>query len=79
MLADAFEKFRNNSLKTYELYPSHFLSAPTLRCDAMLNMNLFQILACIYSLKKVWEVEFLMFLRDTVKPAIGTWNLLTEN
>ena len=39
MLADAFEKFRNNSLKTYELYPSHFLSAPTLRCDAMLNMT----------------------------------------
>ena len=26
LLADIFEKFRNNSLKNYELYPSHYLS-----------------------------------------------------
>ena len=27
MLADVSEKFRNNSVKNYGLYPSHYLSA----------------------------------------------------
>ena len=59
--ADVFKKFRNNSLKNYGLCPSHYLSAPGLSWDAMLKMtklslNLFQILTCIYSLKKVQEV-----------------------
>ena len=39
LLADVFGKFINNSLKYYELYPSHFLSAPALSWDAMLNMK----------------------------------------
>ena len=30
LLADAFEKFRNNNLKYYGLCPSHYLSAPAL-------------------------------------------------
>ena len=37
LLADVFEKFRNNSLKSYELCPTHYLSAPALRWNAMLN------------------------------------------
>ena len=37
LLADVFEKFRNNSLKNYGLCPSHYLSAPGLSCDAMLK------------------------------------------
>ena len=28
LLADVFEKFRNNSLKNYGLCPSHYLTAP---------------------------------------------------
>ena len=28
--ADVFEKFRNNSMKNYRLYPSHYLSVPDL-------------------------------------------------
>ena len=72
LLADVFEKFRNNSLKNYGLCPSHYLSAPGLSWDAMLKMkkiklNLFQILTCIYSLKKVQEDEFLIFLIDIAK------------
>ena len=39
LLADVFEKFINNSLKNYGLYPSHYLSAPGLSWDAMLNMT----------------------------------------
>ena len=39
LLVDVFEKFRNNSLKNYGLCPSHYLSAPVLTWDAMLNMT----------------------------------------
>ena len=35
LLADVFEKFRNNSFKNYGLCPSHYLSAPALSWDAM--------------------------------------------
>ena len=37
LLADVFEKFRNNSLKNYGLCPSHYLSEPGLSWDAMLK------------------------------------------
>ena len=36
LLADVFEKFRDNSLKNYGLCPSHYLSAPGLSWDAVL-------------------------------------------
>ena len=39
LLADVFEKFRNNSLKNYGLCPSHCLGAAALSWDAMLNMK----------------------------------------
>ena len=39
VLADVFEKFRNNGLKNYGLCPSHYLSAPVLSWEAMLNMT----------------------------------------
>ena len=39
LLADVFEKFRNNSLKNYGLCPSHQLIAPGLSWDAMLTMT----------------------------------------
>ena len=65
LLADVFKNFRNNSLKNYELYPSHYLSAPDL------SLNLFQILTCIYSLKKIQEEEFVIFLIDTAKPTLN--------
>ena len=84
LLADVFETFRNNSLKNYGLCSSPYLSTSALSCDAMLvwqklNLNLFQILTCTYSLKKVWVLEFLMFLVDTVKPTISISNLKTGN
>ena len=39
LLADVFEKLRDNSLKNYGSCPSHYLSAPGLIWDAMLNMR----------------------------------------
>ena len=39
LLTDAFEKFRNNSLKNYGLCPSHYFSAPTLNWNAMHHMT----------------------------------------
>ena len=76
LLADVFEKFRNNSLKTYGLCSSHYLSEPALSWDAMLNMTkeeleLVHTITCKYSFKNVREVEFLIFLKDIVKPTIS--------
>ena len=39
LLADAFEIIRSNSLKNYELYLSHHLSAPALNLDVMVNIT----------------------------------------
>ena len=39
LLADVFEKFRNNNLRNYGLCPSHYLSTPALVWDAMPNMT----------------------------------------
>ena len=39
ILADIFEKFRNNSSKNYGLCPSHYLSEPVLSWDAMHKMT----------------------------------------
>ena len=38
-LADVFEPLRDNSIRNYGLCPSHYLSAPALSWDAMLNMT----------------------------------------
>ena len=39
LLADVFEKFRNNSLKNYGLCPSHDLSARSLSWDVLRKMT----------------------------------------
>ena len=43
LLADLFEKFRNKSLKNYGLCPIHYLSAPALSWNVMLNMTKVEI------------------------------------
>ena len=45
LVADVFEKFRNNSLKNYGLHPSHYLSTPVLSGDAMLNMTKLELIS----------------------------------
>ena len=83
LLAYVFENF-SNSLKIQGLCPNHYFSAPGLSWDAMLKMTkiwlvLFQILTCLYFLKKVQEVKFIIFLIDTAKPTINIQNLMTQN
>ena len=39
LVADVFEKSKNKILKIYGLCPSHYLSAPTINWDAMLNIT----------------------------------------
>ena len=39
LLLAVFEKFRNNSLKNYELWPRHYFSAPGLSWDTMLKIT----------------------------------------
>ena len=67
LLADAFEKFIDTSLKFYKLDYCHYLSSPGLNWDAMLKRTgvKFQTLTCICLLKKGLEEEFLTLLKDT--------------
>ena len=73
-LTDVCEKFRSNSLKNYGLCLSNYLIAPGLSWNAILKiakLNLNLLLTCIYSLRKIQEVEFLIFLINIAKPAIN--------
>ena len=75
LLAEVFEKIRNNSLKNYGLCPSHYLSATGLSWDAMLKMTKNELELSPYpdpySLRNVQKMEFLMFLIDIAKPTIN--------
>ena len=57
LLADVFEKFRNNSLKNCGSCPSHYVSTPGLSLDAMLKMTKIELKLSpgpdtMYSLRK---------------------------
>ena len=84
LLADVFEKFRNKSLKNYGLCPSHYFSALGLSWDAILKMTKVELEFIPYPdiylfFKKVWELEFFIFLIDRVEPTINIQNLMTQN
>ena len=78
------EKFRNNSLKNYGLCTSHYLSAPALSWDALLNMRKVDLEnisnADMYLFfQKVVRGEFSYIRRDIVKPIINIWNLMIQS
>ena len=83
LLADVFGKCGNISLKNYGLSPSHYLNASGLSWDAMLKITKIELElitdpGMTYSLKKIQEVEFLIFLIDTGKPTINIYGLLIQ-
>ena len=77
LLTDVFGKCINIRLKikNYGFCPSNYLSASALNWDVILyltkvELELISDLTCIYSLRKIWEVEFLIFSIDTGNPTI---------
>ena len=70
LLVGVFEKFSNNSLKNNRLCPNHYLNEPGLSWNAMLKMTKMKLELITdpyrFSFKNVQEVEFLIFLIDTV-------------
>ena len=84
LLADVFEKFRNKSLKNYGLCPSRYFSALGLSWDAILKMTKVELEFIPYPdiylfFKKVWELEFFIFLIGRVEPTRNIQNLMTQN
>ena len=65
-----FQKFRNGSLKNFGLCLSQYLGTPGLSWDAMLNMTKLE-LELISDSAMYLFLEFLTFLRDTVKATIS--------
>ena len=82
ILADVFEKLRNNSLKNYKLFPGNYLSAAGLSWDAMLKVtktelglipdpNIYMKKVKRYMWKRYKWWDFFIFLIDIGKPTIN--------
>ena len=68
-------KFRNNSVKSYELCCSYYYNAPGLSWDAMIEMTKIELELItdpdmFIFLQKLQETEFLIFPIDIAKPII---------
>ena len=55
-----------------------------LQCNAQYNKNCaWTYISCWHAMYlyfwKVWEMEFLIFIRDIRKPIISFWNLMVQN
>ena len=53
--------------------------AQALSRNEKFSLNFIEMRTCVYSLKKVLEAEFLVFLWDLEKTMISTQNLITQN
>ena len=86
LLADVFEKFRNNSSENYGLCPSHYLNAPGLSWDATLKMTKIKLeliidpdmYMYIFFEKGTRGGIFYISNRD-IKANNNIWNLMTQN
>ena len=64
LLTDVFEKFRNKSLNNCRLCPSHYLSAPSLSWDAMLNMTNVE-------LKLITDSDMYVFFEKDIRDGVS--------
>ena len=69
LLADVFEKFRNNSLKNYGLCPSHYLRAPDLSWDTILKMTKIE-------LELIPDTDMYIFFIYSLLGRYKRWNFL---
>ena len=84
LLADFFWKLRKNIIKNYEFYPSHYLNAPALSWDAMLNITKVKLELIsdldMYLFFEKWLRGWVSYvLIDIVKTTISIWNLTTQS
>ena len=70
LLADVFEKFKNNSLKNFGLWPNRYFSAPGLSWDAILKMVKIE-LKLIPDPDLYIFFELVIFLIDIAKPTLN--------
>ena len=70
LLADVFEKFKNNSLKNFGLWLNRYFSAPGLSWDAILKMAKIE-LKLIPDPDLYIFFELLIFLIDIAKPTLN--------
>ena len=68
LLANVFEKVRNNSLKNYGLCPSHYLSTAPLSWDAMLNITKVE-------LKLISDPDMYIFIKKGTR---GTFSYISN-
>ena len=79
-----FGKLRNSSLTNYILFPSHYLSAPALSRDVMLNTTKVELeLISDADMHLLFEKDMRSgvscITKDTVKPTTSIWNLMNQN
>ena len=67
-----FERFNNNSLNNYGLYPSHYFSAPGLSWDAM-TIKLTKI-----KLELILDPDMYMFFEKETRCGISLFLIDTE-
>ena len=72
-MADVFERFNNNSLNNYGLYPSHYFSAPGLSWDAM-TIKLTKI-----KLELILDPDMYIFFEKEARCEISLFLIGTEN
>ena len=71
LLTNFLEKFGKHSFRNYGLHQNYYLSVSDLSYNKRLTSNLLQILAGLYSSKKVCNVKFLIFIIDATKSEIS--------
>ena len=64
LLSNAFEKFRNNSLKNYGISPGHYLSTPASNWDTMLNM-------AKVGLKLILDLDMYIFFEKAARGGVS--------
>ena len=74
--ANVFKRFQNNSLRNYGSCLSHYMTAPALSWDSMLNMTKGELELISNNdmylfIEKGMRNGVFLFLKDTVKPTIS--------